>query len=288
MQFIFVVFSKKICYHYGMNNDLLNIFDHLKMKIEEAQFVRVWPFWSDIVAFYPYNRLYLITDGYANLYLKDKTILLKPDHLYFIPQHTVVKGECDIFGHYYCHFEIEAPFSDITNFVHFSEEVPADKEDRALFEKIIRNFPCDTPQKLFTVHGAFQLLFSKLLDQTAYIDTEKTRFIPVLKYINMNYQKSISLDDLAGVMSLNTGYFCSLFKKTFQVSPWQYVINTRLNKASLLLADNEKSIREISFSVGFEDEFYFSRYFKKKFGISPLAYRNKSKMLQRYSDQLEQ
>ena len=60
-------------------------------------------------------------------------------------------------------------------------------------------------------------------------------------------------------------------------------IYTRLNKAAVLLKSNDKSIREISFAVGFEDEFYFSRLFKKKFGLSPLGYRNKLETYQNYS-----
>lgn len=264
-------------------DNLLNIFGNLKVKIDEANFVRVWPFWQDIVAFYPYNRLYLITDGCADLYLRDKTVRMEPDFIYFVPQYTVVRGECDIFGHYFCHFEIDAPFSDLTKFVQFSDRVPADERDRELFETVMKNFPSDTPQKLFNANGAFMLLFSKLLENASYVDSEKTRFIPVLKYVDENYQKPISLEDLANLMSLNTRYFCTLFKSAFRISPWQHVIYTRLNKAAVLLKSNDKSIREISFAVGFEDEFYFSRLFKKKFGRSPLGYRNKLETYQNYS-----
>lgn len=200
-------------------DNLLNIFGNLKVKIDEANFVRVWPFWQDIVAFYPYNRLYLITDGCADLYLRDKTVRMEPDFIYFVPQYTVVRGECDIFGHYFCHFEIDAPFSDLTKFVQFSDRVPADERDRELFETVMKNFPSDTPQKLFNANGAFMLLFSKLLENASYVDSEKTRFIPVLKYVDENYQKPISLEDLANLMSLNTRYFCTLFKSAFRISP---------------------------------------------------------------------
>ena len=71
-------------------DNLLNIFGNLKVKIDEANFVRVWPFWQDIVAFYPYNRLYLITDGCADLYLRDKTVRMEPDFIYFVPQYIAV------------------------------------------------------------------------------------------------------------------------------------------------------------------------------------------------------
>ena len=99
------------------------------------------------------------------------------------------------------------------------------------------------------------------------------RFLNVLNYIDKNYNKKLSLLDLANQACLNEKYFCKLFKEYFNLSPWQYVLQSRLNKASTLLFENNLSIKEIAFSVGFEDEFYFSRIFKKHFGLSPNKYK---------------
>lgn len=269
-----------MCYTLNMNDELINLFENLKFHIEEADFVRVWPFWEDIVAFYPYNRLYLITDGVAHLWLKDKEILLEPGKLYFIPQHSVVKGKCNIFGHYFCHFEIDQPFSNITDFVEFPHSVSCDGYDEQLFKELIANYPCDTPQKLLKVQGTFKLLFSKFLTDTKLVDYTKMRFLSTMEYINNNLSSPMTLDDIAKQADINTRYFCSSFKKVFGVSPWQYVITMRLNKASILLINSEKTIREIAYETGFQDEFYFSRCFKKNLGLSPQAYKSKVKKLQ--------
>jgi AraC-like DNA-binding protein len=78
---------------------------------------------------------------------------------------------------------------------------------------------------------------------------------------------------------LHMGY--SKFRKTFKehtkLSPNQYLLNLRLNKAKLLLKSSEINISNISYLSGFESVFYFSEIFKKKTGLSPSQYRMNSK-----------
>jgi AraC-like DNA-binding protein len=260
-----------------MDKELLNIFENLQFHINEANYSRIDNIWKEIVAFYPYNRLYLLTQGSALLYLKDKIVRLEPNHLYFIPQHTVLRGECDSFEHYYCHFEISAPFSDILKFINFSQQVVATETDHALFQQLIDNRPFKTPSQFLAAQGSFRLLFSRFLNETTFADQKKIKFLPVLKFIDENYAKLFTLDDLASLLFFNTQYFCSQFTKVFGISPWQYVISIRLNKSIILLDNSNRSIKEISTLVGFSDEYYFSRLFKKKFGISPKQHQTRLK-----------
>ena len=132
--------------------------------------------------------------------------------------------------------------------------------------------------------GSFKILFSRFFEQVNSINPQKLRFLNILNYIDKNYNKNISLIDLANEACLNEKYFCKLFKEYFELSPWQYVLQTRLNKASAMLFDNNFNIKEIAFAVGFEDEFYFSRIFKKQFGMSPSEYKTQiKKMYEIYS-----
>lgn len=253
----------------------MTFFKNLKIQIEEANCLKIWPFWSEIVSYYPGHRLYLITDGTATLQLKDRTIFLEPDNIYYVPPFSVVGGKCDVFEHYFCHFSISEPFTNLTHFINFTHSISANEEDKALFENIVKNFPCDTPQKSLLVEGSFKLLFSKLFAGASIVHTQKLRFASVLEFINKNYAQDITLDDLAREAYLNKKYFCKLFKEYFGQSPWQYLLQTRLNKACIMLLDNNYSIREAAHKVGFEDEFYFSRIFKKIFGLSPRDYKIK-------------
>ena len=68
------------------------------------------------------------------------------------------------------------------------------------------------------------------------------------------------------------------FKKELSVSVNEYICNTVLADAEMLLSTTNVSVSEISSRLGFSDQFYFSRKFKEKFGISPREYR-KNKLL---------
>jgi len=68
--------------------------------------------------------------------------------------------------------------------------------------------------------------------------------------------------------------FRQAFKKSTGLSPNQYYLNIRLNKAKELLTSTSLNINEIAYHTGFESIFYFSKLFKKKNGVSPKDYRN--------------
>ncbi len=87
---------------------------------------------------------------------------------------------------------------------------------------------------------------------------------------------SLSLTFLAEEMGLSNGYLSGLFKKLFQVSFKEYVLEARLDKARLMLLSSDMKNYEISDAIGFSDPNYFSLVFKKKYGMSPNKYRSKA------------
>jgi AraC-like DNA-binding protein len=103
-------------------------------------------------------------------------------------------------------------------------------------------------------------------------------FEPVLDYLEKNYSKKVTLDEMAALVHLQPTYFSSVFKKVFGMAPVEFVISKKLDKAQSLLFFTDKSIKEIAFEIGFKDEFYFSRIFKKYLGISPTKYRIRRKI----------
>jgi len=67
--------------------------------------------------------------------------------------------------------------------------------------------------------------------------------------------------------------FSNLFSKTFGISPIKYVNYKKMNIAATMLAENKMSVKEIAWSLGYENEMYFFRLFKKTFGIPPGTYK---------------
>lgn len=115
-------------------------------------------------------------------------------------------------------------------------------------------------------------IFHTLADTTGFAVT-----IQIKSYIDQRYTEQISLTHLAGKFNFSISYLSSLFKKAYHVSPNEYIIGLRIEKAKMLLADNDQTnIRQISELVGYTDPYYFSRLFKMVVGCTPSDYRNKS------------
>lgn len=91
-------------------------------------------------------------------------------------------------------------------------------------------------------------------------------------YIHDHYHKSISLEKVAEYAGLSPQYFTHLFKKATSQTFIDYVTDLRLKKAKELMRENQYSLKEISYMVGYRDPNYFSRVFKKEFQISPRQY----------------
>jgi AraC family transcriptional regulator len=95
----------------------------------------------------------------------------------------------------------------------------------------------------------------------------------VLDYINSFLDQDLSLEALAGVASISKYHFISLFKQSMGMTPHQYVIQQRIERARILLRDPSLSISEISLACGFTNQSHFTRLFRKHTGVTPKTYR---------------
>jgi transcriptional regulator GlxA family with amidase domain len=98
-----------------------------------------------------------------------------------------------------------------------------------------------------------------------------------IDYIERNFQNNIYIHELAALSFMSVRNFQRIFKEASGLSPNDYLLELRIQHASKLLTENNSAIYEISAMVGISDWFYFSKAFKKKFGVSPLNYRKQNK-----------
>jgi len=94
----------------------------------------------------------------------------------------------------------------------------------------------------------------------------------VKSYINENYVKNISLEEVADHIQLSSHYLCKLFKKVEKANFKDYLIKVRMEEAKKMLRQGSKSIKEIALDIGYSDPNYFSRAFKKYVGKSATDY----------------
>jgi len=95
----------------------------------------------------------------------------------------------------------------------------------------------------------------------------------ILAYINLNFNKDITLDELSRKSGYSKSRFSHIFAEVTGTTPIRYQNSIRLKNASELLSATNLSVSEISYSCGFKDPLYFSRIFKKSCGLSPNQFR---------------
>jgi two-component system response regulator YesN len=105
---------------------------------------------------------------------------------------------------------------------------------------------------------------------------QNARLLKAAEYIDKNLSRRISRRDIALRINMSESYIGEYFKTNSGVSLSAYIKTARLKKAQRLLRTTFLSIKEISYAVGFKYEPNFDRAFKRRFGVSPLAYRRHS------------
>jgi len=104
----------------------------------------------------------------------------------------------------------------------------------------------------------------------------KGRYLDIAKnFIDRNYSRNIKVESIAKHVGVNRKYLNEIFKEYQNVTTQQYLLNKRMDQATILLSSTTLSIKEIAHSVGYYDALLFSKMFKRKYGISPNGFRER-------------
>lgn len=231
-------------------------------------------------------KLYFIRQGKADIFGKRGSFPLSGPNLYFINGHSIESQKC-----------IEKM---VVDWVHF-------KPDSVYFNYLLQFSPCvqlldmamfQSYTSLFKLFNPFFLrrlkeseerivqleiqsflqyamaqVFKQNNESLIDLDNSILRLLPALEFISNNFTKEISLKEISDVSFLSPNYFHRLFTQTFQVSPLNYIRQMRMEEAIRQLVYTGRTVKEIAFDTGYEDEAYFSRTFSKMYGTSPGKYR---------------
>lgn len=129
---------------------------------------------------------------------------------------------------------------------------------------------------LMTAHG---MLFPAKEAMSAADARKIDRYKTIISYIESHYEEPVSLQQLADTIPCNSQYLCRFFREIAGVSPIQYLISYRLERACSLLLQTSKPVTEIALDCGFDNISYFIRKFKASKGCTPKEYREMSGLL---------
>ncbi len=99
--------------------------------------------------------------------------------------------------------------------------------------------------------------------------TSDNAFLPAIYYVAQNYREKIQNIEVANLCAMSPFVFSRKFKDAFGLSFRDYIVRYRLRAACALLKNPDASVTEVAFAVGFNDVSYFSRMFKRHFGMPP-------------------
>lgn len=123
----------------------------------------------------------------------------------------------------------------------------------------------------------FKILIENFAYKEHYDDTKQSITVSkIIKYINVHYtDNDLTIEKIANEFYFTAPYLSRLFKSVMGVSPMQYIINLKMSKSLELIKNHDFTINQISENLGYKNQFYFSKEFKKHFGMSPTIYRKK-------------
>jgi AraC-like DNA-binding protein len=147
-------------------------------------------------------------------------------------------------------------------------------ESLKFFEGMIKSQGMQDPEMIIlsNLYGFFAYL-AQGSNRQSHVSITQSYVRQAIQYINSNYINNISISGIASLIGLNRSYLYEIFKEYTGMSPQQYLISYRMEKACRLLDETDLKISDVARSVGYEDEFMFTRMFKNKKGISPSEYK---------------
>jgi YesN/AraC family two-component response regulator len=233
------------------------------------------------------NMLVFCTKGSGIVMISGEQIPVSGDQFFIIP-----KGE--VFKYYsvinenskllVVHFNgrnsalMGKEFSVVRNLIPSVNNLVANRE--MLFDEIFNNLSIGFhDENLEYVNFCFGHLLATFIYANKTSDDAANESNPVIRhaidYMNKNLNLKLSLTQISKEAGYSPTYFTTLFKKETNYSPLSYFSHLKIVKACEFLDYTRIKVKEISFTLGYSDPYYFTKDFKKKMGMSPRKYRKR-------------
>lgn len=252
----------------------LNAADPLQLAVTRSDYITLSPRWRDTDAVLGSTRLYFVESGSGWLEVADTTIPLEPGHVYLIPSHLHFGYGCTGLKKLYFHIRLlSAEQTDLLSGIGKVLKLPYEPETlRQLLD-------C---YKATDVYGLLRLQMLLLQTVCRFADAYDLPGLPVKTYSDTLRQAIAYIQaapslkhtgkSIAEHLFISEGKLRNAFVKELGTTLGDYIDLCVFRQAKRLLQAG-LSLEQISNQLGFCDQFYFSRRFKQRYGISPSQYR---------------
>lgn len=244
----------------------------------------LWPGWGGRNITVAFNKFYYLTEGDFHIEIDGRVYEGKPGQLFLLPSNS------DQYYHAYnsntarkkwIHFNSNCGKKDLFELLNVGDYIEVDDPDyiSGLFDSILNHGSHHSVEDILIVKSDILQLLSYYLSKAQLKYSAPildSRFEAVLRYIDEHISEEIRLTDLSQLVYLNPNYFIRCFKNRIGMSPMEYILMTRVNRAKYYLQSTALPIKDISFMCGFSTVYYFDRIFKRYTGITPSIYRSSS------------
>lgn len=235
--------------------------------------------WHSSTANSQYSRLFFVKEGSFFIESQDgNRMTMRPGYAYLVPVgYSYRYGTTSVADHFYFHVRL-AGFGSIDALSRFKtpSEVPFEVDYEALDEAL----RFGTPTSSITLYGVIYSAISALarnregvLDGPTYSQSVSS----AMEYISGHLSLALTLSEIADATYTSQSTLTARFRRETGMSIGEYIDYLVMLRASNELLTTKRPISEIGESLGFCDQFYFSRRFKKKYGMSPREFRKSVK-----------
>ncbi|WP_157950142.1 helix-turn-helix transcriptional regulator [Vallitalea okinawensis] len=227
----------------------------------------------------PAHRLYYITKGSAYFYKEspNEKYLLKKGHIYLLPRRQLYGLGCDHYMEkFFFHFDLQlVPGLDV--FDCFNDYISMPFYSQDLYNLTDLASQQDLKSTLLCKSILWETLAYFLEPHTDYLlkhAKKIKKYESLCSYLDSNCHFGITVKDLANTMNISPSYLSRVFKKDMGITIKEFVNAHLLDQAKKELIFTDKSIRQVAADLRFNDEFYFSNYFKRHTNCSPKYYQH--------------
>jgi len=247
---------------------------------------------------YDFYLLHHVISGYGTFRQREHEYRLAPGQSFLIRPETLVSYESDRIEPWRYRWVAFAGSSSesILAAVGLSGsdgepvvDTGASGKPAAYIRRIQRSFRDNTAYAHVEAAGLLRLLLAEygrarsaqLGEQPQRIGDEGSTLVQqVIRYLSTQYTEPVSIERMADTLGFNRAYLSRTFKRHTGMTPVSFLLKLRIDKARQLLRERkELTTQQIAASVGFQDPLYFSKQFRRMYGLPPSAYREEMRRM---------